>query len=105
MEEKKNQPQKLSYEELNEAASNLHAQYQKLMVEYQKAINELNRVSFEGVGFLISMLFKVLENEKRFDYDFIKWSAERIKTGLLTYDQILQEQVPAETEEKKDEAE
>ena len=61
MEEKgKEQTGKLSYEELNEAASNLHAQYQKLMAEYQKAINELNRLQFDGVAFELSMLFNIL---------------------------------------------
>ena len=39
MEEAKNKEQKkLSYEELNKAASDLHVQYQKLLAEYQKAM-------------------------------------------------------------------
>ena len=109
MEEEKKQG-KLSYEELNQAASELHANYQKLMAEYQKAIGEINRLQFEGVAFELSMLFKVLENKSVFSNNdhlkgtgFIDWCVMRIHDGIVAYDKILQEQVPVE-EEKKDEA-
>jgi hypothetical protein len=107
MEENKEKQGKLSYEELNEAASQLHADYQKLMAEYRKAIEEINRLQFDGVAFELSMLFKVLENktvfsnnEKLRGTDFIGWCVSRIHDGIVSYDRILQEQVPVEETEK-----
>ncbi|MBQ3950924.1 MAG: hypothetical protein II661_10660 [Bacteroidales bacterium] len=115
MEEKgKEQNGKLSYEELNRAASELHVQYQKLMSEYQRVVGELNRLQFDAVGFELTMLFKVLEhkstfsnNEKLRGTDFIGWVVTRIHDCIVSYDRILQEQVETpeeEKEEKQDEA-
>ena len=108
MEENKEKQGKLSYEELNEAASQLHADYQKLMAEYRKAIEEINRLQFDGVAFELSMLFKVLENktvfsnnEKLRGTDFIGWCVARIHDCIVSYDRILQEQVPVEETEKR----
>lgn len=111
MEENKEKQGKLSYEELNQAASELHANYQKLMAEYQKLIGELNRLQFDGVAFELSMLFKVLEhksvfsnNEKLRGTGFIDWCVTRIYEGIVSYDKVLQEQVAVEeTEQKADE--
>ena len=55
MEENKSKKtnEKLSYEELNKAASELHVQYQKLAVEYQKAMKALNDREFDYMSVLL----------------------------------------------------
>lgn len=108
MEEKKNQAQeperkKLSYEELSKAASELHIQYQKLVVEYKKAVEALNNREFEYNSFFLTMLFKVMEHPERYTEKFVKWSSENIEAALTGFAEAAR-LANKEQEEKKDEA-
>jgi hypothetical protein len=85
MEEKKNQSKKLSYEELSQAASDLHVQYQKLMAEYRKAIEALNSKDFEYTSFFLSALFKVLDHPELYKDQFVSWCVENIEGALTTF--------------------
>ena len=103
MEEKKNQQKKLSYEELNRAASELHVQYQKLVVEYQKAMEALRNRDFEYTSVFIQMLFKVMEHPEMYKDEFVKWASESIQEAITSFAENAK---PAEEkkEDKKDEA-
>lgn len=107
MEEKKqNQPQqkKLSYEELSKAASELHVQYQKLMAEYQKALEALRNRDFDYTSFFLQMLFKVMDHPEMYKDEFVKWASDNIEAALTTFaDNFKQPQ--EEPEKEKDEAE
>ena len=83
---KKEEPKKLSYEELSQAASNLHVQYQKLLAQYQKAMAALNDRSFEYTSFFLSMLFKVMEHPEMYSEDFVKWCAGNIESALRDFE-------------------
>ena len=86
MAETKNaQEKKLSYEELNKAASELHMNYQKLMVEYQKALEALNNRDFEYTSFYLTMLFKVMEHPEMYKDDFVQWAADNIEEILREF--------------------
>lgn len=96
---KPGQPEgKLSYDELNRAASEIHIQYQKLVEQYrqlaqehQKALAALESREFDYTSFFISMLFKVMEHPDQYDYDFVKWSAGKIQDTLQSFDQAMNE--------------
>ena len=75
-----NTVKKLSYDELNKAASDLHMQYQKLMAEYRKVVAELQSRDF--TAFLLQMLFKVMEHPEMYRDEFVKWASENIETSL-----------------------
>ena len=77
--------QKLSYEELSKAASDLHVQYQKLVVKYKEVVQALQNKEFEETSFLLSSLFKVLENHKHYDEIFVKWCADNVKAAITSY--------------------
>lgn len=83
MEEKSNK--KLTYEELSKAASDLHTQYQKLVVEYQKAMDALQRRDFDYTSFFLSMLFKVMEHPEMYTDEFVQWCSKNIETALTTF--------------------
>lgn len=99
MEEKANK--KLSYEELSKAASDLHVQYQKLVAEYQKAMEALNNREFEYTSFLLQMLFKVMDHPEMYNDEFVKFCSDNIEEAVRSY---FATRKPSE-EEKKDEAE
>lgn len=89
---------KLSYDELNKAASEIHLQYQrlteqyrKLAQEHQRALQALESREFDYTSFFVSMLFKVLEHPDQYDYDFVKWSAGKIQDALRSFDQAMNE--------------
>lgn len=105
---KKEQPKKLTYEQLNQAASSLHADYQKLSAmyqklsdEYQKAVEALNNRDFDYTSFFVSMLFKVMEHPEMYKDDFVSWVSEHIENALYSFDKAMTQN----PEEKKDEAE
>lgn len=86
MEEKKqNQTKKLSYEELSKAASELHVQYQKLMAEYQKAVQALNSRDFDYTSFYLQMLFKVMEHPEMYTKEFTDWASKNIEGALTSF--------------------
>jgi hypothetical protein len=99
MEEKKNQkPEKLSYEELSKAASELHVQYQKLMVEYQKAMDALNNREFDYTSFFLQMLFKVLEHPSQYNKQFVSWAAKNVEAMLTSFAENMSEAAKAKAE-------
>lgn len=83
MEENKNK--KLSYDELSKAASDLHVQYQKLVVEYQKAMEALRNRDFDYTSFFLSMLFKVMEHPEMYNDKFVSWCSENIEGALTSF--------------------
>lgn len=89
MEEKKNNQtqKKLSYEELSQAASELHMQYQKLVAEYQKAMEALQNRDFEYTSFFVQMLFKVIEHPEAYTDEFYNWSATHIQDILMGFEE------------------
>lgn len=112
MEEKKQggtvpqQPQRLSYEKLQETAGDLYHSNQK-MQEYIHQLQEaLEDKGFNYTSFFLSMLFKVVEHAEMYPDDFLKWSIENIVSMLTTFGEELKEsQKAAEPKEaKKDEA-
>lgn len=84
MEEKKNtNPQKkLTYEELSKAAGELHQQYQKLVIEYQKAMEALNSRDFEYSSFFLQALFRVMDHPEMYKEEFTEWCSTRIEEAL-----------------------
>ena len=99
MEENKNK--KLSYEELSQAASDLHVQYQKLVVEYQKAMEALRNRDFDYTSFFLSMLFKVMDHPEMYNDKFVSWCSENIEGALTSF----AENAKPKEEEKTDENE
>ena len=71
-----NVEKKLSYEQLEEVANNLHKQCNALYEELQKAnmVNLFKRLDY---------LFKVVENATAFDSEFVSTCVEEVKT-LMT---------------------
>lgn len=96
MEEKK----KLSYEELNKAASDLHVQYQKLFAEYQKVLEALNSRDFEYTSFFLQALFKVVEHPDMYKNDFVTWCTENIQAALTSFAESAKQNSASETEKK-----
>lgn len=96
---KPGQPEgKLSYDELNKAASEIHLQYQrlteqyrKLAQEHQRALEALQSREFDYTSFLVSMLFKVVEHPDQFDYDFVKWCVTNIQDALRSFHAAMNE--------------
>ena len=107
MGEKKNEEkvegQKMSYEELAKTASELHIQYQKLMAQYQKAMEALNNREFDYISFFLSMLFKVMEHPNMYKTEFIKWTQTNIEHILTGFAANLQKPTEEKKEEVKDE--
>lgn len=102
MEEKKNQePQKLSYEELNKAASELHMQYQKLSAEYQKAMEALRNRDFDYTSVFMQMLFKVMEHPEMYTDKFVKWASENIEAALTSFAESFKQSENPESEPVK----
>ena len=98
-ENKKNQqPKKLTYDELNKAASELHVQYQKLLGEYQKAMQALQNRDFDYTSFFLQMLFKVMDHPKQYEDNFVKWAAANIQSTLVGFSDSFRE---AETKAEK----
>ena len=104
MEEKntKNGAKKLSYEELERAAGDLHMQYQKLVVEYQKAQQALAEMDFNQTSFFLSMLFKVVEHPEAYTEEFNKWAVENIQGAMIAFAENLKSGAAPAEEKKKD---
>lgn len=76
---------KLSYEELSKAASELHVQYQKLVAQYQKAMEALNNREFDYTSFFLQMLFKVLEHPDLYSPEFVTWTVQNVENALTSF--------------------
>ena len=108
MDEKKKpgQQEKLSYEELSQAASDLHVNYQKLSAmynqlsdQYEKAVEALKNREFDYTSFFVSMLFKVMEHPEMYKDDFVSWASKHIEDALYSFEKAMM------PEEKTEEAE
>ena len=85
MEEKKNTPKKLSYEELNRAAGDLYHQNQQLIARMKQMEEALADSEFNRMSFLISMLFKVVEHSEMYKPEFVAWSVDTIEQSLAGF--------------------
>lgn len=100
---------KLSYEELQKVAGELHQNYQRLMAEYRKAIETLNQREFEYNAFFLDKLFKVVENADRFEPYFVTWCSKNIQESISSFYEAMTKGAEDEnknmgTEQVKDEA-
>ena len=86
--EAKNQNKKLSYEQLSKALNDIHLQYNKLMGEYQKAMEALRSREFDYTSFFLSMLFKVMEHPDMYTQEFVKWCSASIEAVLPPVDRV-----------------
>lgn len=77
------EPKKLSYDELNQVASDLHVQYQKLMTEYRKVTEALSNRDFEYTTAYLQMLFKVVEHPEMYRETFVDHTTTEIETLLM----------------------
>lgn len=102
MEEKKQK--RLTYDELNKAASELHVQYQKLYAEYEKAMEALRNRDFDYTSFFLQMLFKVMEHPDMYTEKFVKWASGNIESALVAFAESAHQQQEEEKKEPKDEA-
>lgn len=93
----------MSYDELNKVASDLHVQYQKLMAQYQKAMEALNSREFDYISFFLSMLFKVMDHPNMYKTEFIKWAQANIEQIMTSFAANLQKPAEEKKEEVKDE--
>lgn len=98
---KNGQQEKLSYEELAKNFGELHLQYQKLVAEYQKAMEALRNRDFDYTSFFLSMLFKVMEHPEMYADEFVSWTSKHIEDALYSFDNAMRQTT---AEEKTDEA-
>ncbi len=99
MEEKTKNPQKLSYEKLQQIAGELHQQNQQLVQRMQQMEAALEDRSFNYTSFFLSMLFKVMEHPEMYSDNFVSWASGKIETALMDFDKASEEEpVKNETE-------
>lgn len=100
---KTNGPKKLTYEELNRAASDLYQQNQNLIARMKKMEEALDEKDFNYTSFFISMLFKVMEHPEAYSESFLKWTVECIEGSLTSFGNMMMTKKDSETggEEKK----
>ena len=96
---KQEQPEKLSYEKLNEIASNLHITNQKLYARVQELQEALSNKEFDYTSFFLSMLFKVVEHAEMYNAEFVEWTVKNIEDALRSFMASMEQ---AQTEEKSD---
>ena len=108
MEEKKKlaekiagQPQKYSYEQLTQIASELSIQNQKLVEKLRQLQGALENRNFDYTSFFLSMLFKVVEHKEAYKEEFVSWCVQNIEQSLVSF---VAETKKEEPEQKKDEA-
>lgn len=80
-----NKEKKLSYEELQKLAGELHQNYQRLMTEYRKAVETLNQRDFEYNAFFLDKLFKVVKYADRFEKEFVDWAVKNITASITSF--------------------
>ena len=86
---KSKEPKKLTYEELNRAASDLYQQNQNLMARMSRMQEALDEKDFNYTSFFISMLFKVMEHPEAYSEDFLKWTVECIEGSLTSFGNMI----------------
>lgn len=75
---------KLSYEELNQMAGDLHLSNQKLYARVQELQDLLSRRDFEYTSFLLSSLFRVVDHLELYDDKFGEWAVQNIQDALTS---------------------
>lgn len=89
MEEKKQdknpQEQRLSYDKLKEAASELSVQYQKAVQYIQSLEQKLENQNFSRTAFLLDSLFKVMDHADLYDKEFVAWSKDNIQDAVREF--------------------
>lgn len=103
--EEKNQNKKLSYEQLSKALNDIHLQYNKLMGEYQKAMEALRSREFDYTSFFLSMLFKVMEHPDMYTKEFVQWCSASIEAALTSFSESMKSSAEEAAKEEKGEAE
>lgn len=103
MEEKKKpgQTEKLTYEQLAQKFGELSLQYQKLVVEYQRAMEALDARDFDYTSFFLSMLFKVMEHPEIYKDTFVTWASGKIENTLYSFDKAMSGQPEKKADETK----
>ncbi len=74
----------LSYEELKNAASDIHMQYQKLLNEHTRLLEVLNDRNFEYTQAFLASLFRVVEHPEMFTGSFVDKAVQLIEDILLS---------------------
>ena len=107
MEEKNtkgNAPEKLTYEQLQKVAGELHQENQKMrkyIGELQQALQESD---FNATSFAMQMMFRVVDHLEYYSEDFGKYCVDHIEKALKNFIDSMESAVQAPKEEKKDEA-
>lgn len=84
MEEKKKQ-EKLTYEQLNEAMSDMSIQYQKAVGYIQRLEDSLGKLQFNRAAFLLESLFKVMDHVELYDEEFVTWTKDNIQDAIKSF--------------------
>ena len=100
MEEKTKQSQKLTYEQLQKVAGDLHQQNQQLVHQMQQMQSALEDRSFNYTSFFLSMLFRVMEHPEMYTDKFVSWASGKIEEVLVDFANTGEPE-----QESKDEAE
>ena len=79
---KEQAPQKLSYEELNQACAEMSQQLQNQSAHMQKMYKQMQQMEYMLQTRRIDYLFKVLELQANFHSDFIVKCSEEIEESL-----------------------
>ena len=101
MSSSKNQPQKLSYEELNQACAEMSQQIQQQNKYIQQIHKQMQEMSFMLQNKRIEYLFKVVELSRtegyyKFDSDFVTVCLKEIQEYLTIPEQEEKEKTPKE---------
>lgn len=94
MEEKK----KLTYEELQRIAADLHQKNQYLEDAIKKYEKALDNKEFEYMAFFLTNLFKVVDHTEIYPTDFVDWSVKNIVTAMRSFAPTQDEGKDGETE-------
>lgn len=83
--EKATEQKKLSYDELNKIASDLHLSNQKLYARVQELQEMLSNRDFEYSSFFLNALFRVVDHAEMYDADFANWCIDNIKSAMHSF--------------------
>lgn len=103
--EGKAQNKKLTYEQLSKALNDIHLQYNKLMAEYQKAMEALRNRDFDYTSFFLTMLFKVMDHPDMYNKEFVSWCSASIEAALTSFSDSMKSSAEEAAKEEKGETE
>lgn len=75
--------QKLSYEELENAANQIMAQFDAVRKENIQLKQQLNQLQLNDIYTELNFRFKVVENSKSFDPNFVEYCVNSIQEIML----------------------